>query len=1386
MQTLTKFNRSFTVRKLQQFGEPKISQLEKLDFPRGTILHYIDMDVNSLAPPSTLPYLQNLPKVAQVRHHFQLPEEGVQGHPIPVKVTQDREILTYHRLNPRLKRLRDGMTTLVEKDDKVLLIENYTPMLQRYRYSETKMSAYDRLHNIMLTMVNQLMSDASTFPRQNYIMLNIGNETPSFTKFVEAQKSRTAQKMERFSTSTQLWMLELFTWLGTNRESSILSGLTQEQARRVNIIFTYENGFINLNLGELDDWSVTNDTGAVTEDQMQRRFYKSVRVLMTQQVQISDAEYIAPEGHDNVDGIIASDEDESVDYVDDRDDLAEEIAKFDASEFDDKEDIVIVKTSDKEVNPNELILPKAIKHDSIILRECDKMSDAGRMSSKAYKFITDAAKGFVKMPDPYGSGLTYEQAMTVTDEDLTVAPKKLLESRTILDDSWTENIVDAINSKYTQVVLQKDILGSVASAQRLGLVIHGHTIEKELTATGSVEHHRLRIQPIGGETVPVYFTTPTLDDDGCWTTNGVKYTMRRQRVDVPIRKVGPSTVALTTFYGKNFVSRSDMAVNDKPKWLNNQIIALANNLKDTTITDIKMSNVFDMSKRAPKDYTTIAKRIEGFKAAGYVWHFDINKIDDYFTDEDELAILRKAEMVPVARTRGHTLVMGTNSEIYKFVNDNYEPLGKIETVLGIDTEKAPKEVSVLSVLGKSISLGFIFSYYFGLEGMFKYFNMRYSRLSSNERIDKKDYDLIIRLSDVKFAISVDTNEQLMVLNGMHKYIKHFTNFTESEANREDIYLNLLMTEKLTARYITELTMMRDGFVDDIHARELRKMGEPETFIGLLGRANEMLIDDYSLPEINGDEMMFLGHQRIAGHVFTGLTRAMRNYNSQPPGSRKFELTNSMIWGEINQDPSVLTAQEANPIQSIKESDVVTMGGTGGRNKQTMVKSTRGYHESDLGVVSGDTVDNSDVGVTAFLSANPQLEGIDGRTKVRDVTKQKIGNLMSFCVGMSPDSLVDDDKRWNFVNIQMGSAMAAEHYVATPYRTGVEKLVAHRTSSKHASIAGKAGKVLSVDDESITVRYDDKTEESYPLGRWFGNHEGGTYPHDMVTGFKRGDTFKERAVIAYNSKHFEPDIHEPDQVNWKNGVLATVVLIEGEPTFEDSNNIDEWLSGMLEAETTKIDEVTIKFDQLITSMLKAGDKVGSETILCTFTDDVTGGTGTFTDEVAETLRRLSSFSPRAKVKGHIDKIEVVYHGDVDDMSDSVRDLVKRADRQRRKESKAVNGKIADSGSVDGSYRVSGVPLAYNEVSVRFYISHMSPMVGGDKAVVANQMKTTVQDKMVGRNEAEDGTKINMKFGREGIEGRIVGSIYRIGTSNYISIESGRRGIAICNGETVSPF
>lgn len=1377
---ISQFNKRFSVRKTDEFASPRIIPLEKLQIPRGSVFHTVDLDQVVLAPPVTLPYFQELEKPAQVRHHFKLPEDGISGKPIPVPVQgQQREIFAYHRANRFFRRL--AADDLVRRDLKVLLIENYTPMLAHYRYPDTILSWYDRLRNIQVAMTEQIKYDTAEYPRQNYFILTLGSELPSFDKFKTTFNDRVKNKLERFRSIDLLWLLEIFAWAFGHQDKSLFAGMDYTQLSRMNFIIAHNGGFTSMNMGLIEKMRKSSG-GRLNDDLMARNFYKSlVRVMTSQPDMDTDFEFVTPEGEESV-VMHGRDKDDIVDGVDDEDDIHNEENAEDDDSFDDKEDLVI-KEPVEDRKETTIVVEKTIDHAAVIKQQVDQLAEAGRLSGKAYKFLNESSTRLNTIPSPYNKNEKYADALVYTQKDVDVAPKVLLKTPTVMDTDWTQNTTDAMTKHYNEVMLPKDVLAAVASSQRLGLIVHNHTVEKEISVTGSVEHHTLRVQPTGGESVSVRFSIPSISEDGTWVANGTEYTMRRQRVDVPIRKVNYDTVALTTAYGKNFVRRSERVANDYGRWLTTAIISRAVDPKNTEITDARLANVFDPLLHLPREYTVVARRVSGFNAMGYLWNFEANKQVEFFGKE-VVDDFKSKELVPVAKGRSGMMGMDNHSQVYRVKGDVMEPIGTLAAALNIDNVKSPREVSELSIMGQSLSLGFVFSFYFGLTGMLKQFGVRYEILPPGQRIDKTTYDSVIRLADSKIVVMCDNDEQRMIVNGLDKYLKHLVVYTESEVGREDIYLNLIRdADKLTPRYIKELKRMRYAFVDDMHARILRKMGEPETFVGLLRRSNELLQTDHTLPEINGDEMMFLGTQRISYHIYAALVRAMRNYDNAPNSSRKFELTQDMVWGAINSDPSVLLAPGANPIQSIKEKDVVTMGGTGGRNRKTMVYHTREFQPSDLGVVSGNTVDNGDVGITAYMTANPAFDTIDGTTAKRDINNLKPGDALSFIDGLVPDTLMDDGKRQNFVGTQMGSAMACTGATVTPYRTEVEKLVAHRTSVKHARAISKPGKVTDVSADHIKIKYDDGTEEAFPLGRWFGAHEGTFYPHTVVTKWKAGDKLPEGAIIAYNEAHFEPDLYDPTQVNWKNGVLVNVALIEGEDVIEDSCAISQRYAELAKADVTKIKEVTLGFNQDLMEILKEGDHLDVDTILCTFSDSLGDDISNFTKESAQTLYELSSSSPRAGLRGFIDKIEVVYHGDPDDLTPSLGELVRKYDRIRRRASLAVNRNQPTSGSVNGDYRVEGVPLAYNNLVIRFYITHQVDMAAADKLVLVNQLKTTVYEVMTGINRTENGEDIDIKFGRNSVDARIVASIMRIGTTNACAVLGGQNIGKILDGEAV---
>lgn len=1360
---LKMFNRNFTVRKLEQLGSPKSALLTDLVLPRESAYHFLTDNGTVIGPPQTIPYLSELEKVAQVEHVTNFLGSKQIGRPKVVQFNVTRETTQYHRTNKGLRRMRDAKA--VERDVRALYILNYAPMRHVYTYPENMLSWYQKWSNIFDTMTRKVDNVAQAYGRNNYIDMDVPDKLPSVAEFKKAANKQTAETLSPFADERLLALLEVWKWLGDSPSTSLFNNIDDRFFNRVNILLTFNERFVNLNLGELLFWKDfgPDHPGVINPYQLQLRFYSSIRKLMTHSMDT------AVEPDEDFD----ADAKEVLGDVKEEAPASEEELEVSAEEF--EKEVVELEKADafevKRIVPNEEVevttenLQVGPDFETGLTEAIDYYAENSIVSTKEYKFFQENAAAFKEIDNPYGEGKLTD-LLEIKPEELAIKPDVLFDDPTILDKSLLTTPTRQWDKQYNTEVLPKDIASCIVSTQRAGVMVKDYKVSKLVDASGGSETHTVTIQPIGGNQSTLHFTIPSIDEEGYWRSNDVTYNMRKQRVDLPIRKVGHDTVAITSFYGKNFIRRNENAVNNYPKWLTDNLIRLGLDDVDNTVSDVKFANRFDPSVNLPRDYTTISTRVAGFKSGGITYSFDHAIVEELF-EADVVKQLAKDKLVPIGKGKGKVIAMDQESIVYSVQGDKVEDIGKIDELIGLPVEKAPREFTELSMMGKSIPLAICIAYLMGLEKALKLFGVQYRTVEPNVRYSPLRNEMVMKLSDATVICELDTEVRRLLFQGLVPYIKLMRGFSLRDMNQKDVYLNLIQKNGLTNRYLKELELMDQLFVDPITERMLKEMKEPTTFKGLLVRSNEMLTLDSHKEETDLTEQHIFGNQRIAGAIYTEMVRGTRAYRNKPGNNKKIEVLPNQVWMSIAKDPSIMISQDHNPIQLMKERDVLTFGGTGGRSRRSMVKRTRKFTKSDLGVISESNVDSGDVGITTYLTGNPQVASVDGI--VKESKETTAASLLSNSALLAPGVLFDDGKRVSFVGNQHGSGIAADGYIVPAYRTGAEKTIAHKTSNKMAVAAELSGKVNEVTDSSITVVYDGtpKTEKTYPLGKHFGHYEGSTFPHLNVTQLKKGAKFNKGSILAYNEKFFEPDIINPEQVNWKAGAMARIALIEGVDEIEDSSAISKDLALRLKTQVTKVKNIAVKFDQAVMDLVGVGDKVRSETILCTIEDQITASSDTFKDESLETIRSLAAQTPKAKANGFIDKIEIFYNGDYEDMSESILSIAKMGDRARRKMAKSSPKAEADNGRVDSTLRIDGNPVELDTLIIRIYMTVEQPAIGGDKAVFGNQMKSTFRRVMEGVNETEAGEPIDARFGRVSVDARIVLSFFRIGTTNKVA-------------------
>lgn len=357
------------------------------------------------------------------------------------------------------------------------------------------------------------------------------------------------------------------------------------------------------------------------------------------------------------------------------------------------------------------------------------------------------------------------------------------------------------------------------------------------------------------------------------------------------------------------------------------------------------------------------------------------------------------------------------------------------------------------------------------------------------------------------------------------------------------------------------------------------------------------------------------------------------------------------------------------------------------------------------------------------------------------------------------------KRIGFASIQQQQGLYADGYDLSPVRTGYEQVVGQRTSSIFATSADEDGEVIEVGKHAVTVKYQSGEVESMPLGVIHGSAAGVVYPHDLVTNLKRGDKFKRGDTISYNRKYFKLDRYNPTQASLMPGVIGVVVFSDNLDTLEDGSVVSESMAKKLNTQTSDVKNVVVRFDQHVKDLVKVGDHLDLNSILCIIEDPETAGNTLFDEASIETLKRLSAATPTAKVVGTVSRIECFYHGDLEDMSGNLRKLAEQSDKERMVIAQQL-GKSAYTGEVDSSFRIKGQVLEPDSMVIRIYIDHDIPFGTGDKAVLCNQMKTVISRVMTGVNTLEDGTPIDIIFGNTSVEERMVMSPKLIATTSML--------------------
>ena len=945
-----------------------------------------------------------------------------------------------------------------------------------------------------------------------------------------------------------------------------------------------------------------------------------------------------------------------------------------------------------------------------------------------------------------GNVLEEDLNFDTSDEEMNITPNNVVSDEHTLKNTSIAHMRNYLKNSHNKLMLK-----TLMSIENGNFVISNIEVTENKSILGTTNTYKVELLGLDGSRNTIQAVIPAIDpDNGTYTLSKNNYIMRKQRNDLPIRKIAHNEVSLNSDYGKYFITRGLAKNKDRGYWLKNQLLKLYNN--DVISNYVTNDDVFEIEDiKLPTDYTLIAKYIKLFNFQDMSFNFD------YYNRAKDLdqSILEDAEEDGViVGLKGKTpLVMRYDDTIYEFHKNEFIEIGSIFELLEIDRNEMPLETITIKIFSTSVPLIFMLGYYYGVEKLLKHYDIDYYYEKTKVRIDTDKY-LVIKLAEDRLVI--ERSVLVDILFSGFSVLKDNTKLLNrlNSRNDFDIIFNLMNFSLLVRNEITNLD---DYFVSPMVLEQLKILKLPLTFRGLLFKSVDMLLDDaYKNPK-NISDTLFKGYDRFSSMLYKELIVSLREQKNRSEFSKSNIVFNPYgVIKKLNEDSTTLLVNDLNPIANLKQYEDVTYLGSGGRSKESLSRKTRGYDEDDIGILSEANKDSGDVGITSFLTVSPGVINSLGMVTNVDINeKTSWAQILSTSAMLAPFATNDDVKRLVFSGIQ------AEHVVPMlnmdiPYvRTGTETLIANRLGGKYAVISKGDGMVTYVDDKKIVVKYkDEKDEVTYKLITWYSKVESNScYKHTMVPNCRNGDKIKKDDVLGYISSFFRPDPYDKKRVVYLQHNIVRMAFIEDLTTYEDSTAISEEFSKKMSIENIKINNQIADSADNIVYTVKIGSVVKIEDPLITTSNQYIDLTG-LTDDEIELMNESNNTTLKAKYNGIVDNIEIYYNCELEDMSKTLRDLVNSSDKKLKE-------KTGYTGKVNSSYSINGVPLEEGKVEIKVFLSIVDDMGIADKAIYGNQLKCTVGDKFKSIKTFEDGKPVDATFSTTSFEARIVSSFIKTG-------------------------
>lgn len=240
----------YGVRRLTQVAQLPRHPLTLLELPKGAIYHYLPESSTDVGPGVDDFMYRNVTKFVMMQHVTDL--TSLEGGPRRLPFLTQQAIQSYFMSHRRFKRIRD--LKVIERDELTQICVNYALINRRYRYPKTMYAPWYRFINFQRTFWSNVNQIANESDRQHFIKVSIPTTLPTISELNKFSDQTSMQMLKVFHSDELKLLLEMWKWLGEERQSSVFNLIDTKNLDKVNLLFIDRHVWFVLNLGKLNSF----------------------------------------------------------------------------------------------------------------------------------------------------------------------------------------------------------------------------------------------------------------------------------------------------------------------------------------------------------------------------------------------------------------------------------------------------------------------------------------------------------------------------------------------------------------------------------------------------------------------------------------------------------------------------------------------------------------------------------------------------------------------------------------------------------------------------------------------------------------------------------------------------------------------------------------------------------------------------------------------------------------------------------------------------------------------------------------------------------------------------------------------------------------------------